>query len=183
MTKGILDKDNYYYVNVYMDCFKAVEVLASFEEVDEKKIVVEGGSQGGALTLATAALHPQIALALADIPYLSHFKRSIELYEKSPYDEIYHYFKLFDPLHETEEAIYRVLSYVDCMNLADRISSPTLISVGLEDTVCPPSTGFAVFNHMTCEKELRVYPEYGHGGFTKHEEEKIKFFAKHIGRA
>jgi cephalosporin-C deacetylase len=181
MTKGILDAHNYYYVNVYMDCYRAIEVLASFEEVDASRMVVEGGSQGGALTLATAALHPKVALAMADIPYLSHFRRSMELYNGSPYDEIYHYFKLFDPLHTQEEQIYRVLSYIDCMNLADRINCPTLISVGLEDTVCPPSTGFAVFNHMSCEKEIRVYPEYGHGGFTWHEEEKIKFFAKHLG--
>jgi cephalosporin-C deacetylase len=180
MTKGILDPDNYYYAYVFMDCCRAVDVLLSFDEVDQNQIIAEGGSQGGALTLAASALHSGVSLALSDIPYLCHFRRSIELFQNSPYSEIYHYFKIHDPLHQTEETVYRTLSYVDCMNLADRITCPILISVGLEDTICPPSTGFAAFNYISSSKEIRVYPEYGHGGFTAHEEEKLKFVNKYI---
>lgn len=135
---------------------------------------------GGALTLAAAALHPKVCLALSDIPYLCHFRRAIELFQGSPYEEISHYFKIHDQLHQTEEIVYKTLSYVDCMNLADRITCPTLISVGLEDTVCPPSTGFAAYNYIKSPKEIRIYPEYGHGGFTTHEEEKLKFAAEYI---
>jgi len=180
MTKGILNPDNYYYSYVYMDCYRAVDTLLSFNEIDQTKLIVEGGSQGGALTLAAASLHPKVCLALSDIPYLCHFRRSIELFQGSPYEEISHYFKIHDQLHHTEDTIYKTLSYVDCMNLADRITCPILISVGLEDMICPPSTGFAAFNYINAPKEIRVYPEYGHGGFTAHEEEKLKFVAKHL---
>ncbi len=180
MTKGILEPDNYYYTYVYMDCYRAADVMLSFHEIDENKLIVEGGSQGGAIALATASLHPKVNLALSDIPYLCHFRRSVELFSSGPYDELSHYFKVHDQLHQTEDTIYKTLSYVDCMNLASRITCPTLVSVGLEDTVCPPSTGFAAFNYINAPKEIRVYPEYGHGGFTAHEEEKLKFVAKHI---
>jgi cephalosporin-C deacetylase len=180
MTQGILDPDNYYYAYVYMDCYRAVDVMLSFDGAYNTKVIVEGGSQGGALTLATAALHPKVSLALSDIPYLCHFRRSIELYSDSPYNEIYHYFKVQDQLHQTEETVYKTLSYVDCMNLADRIKCPTLISVGLEDTICPPSTGFAAYNHIIAPKEIRVYPEYGHGGFSIHDEEKLKFMLRYL---
>ncbi len=180
MTQGILDPDNYYYAYVYMDCYRAIDVMLSLENVNDTKIIVEGGSQGGALTLATASLHPKVNLALSDIPYLCHFRRAIQLYNNSPYDEIYHYFKTQDQLHQTEERIYKTLSYVDCMNLADRIQCPILMSVGLEDMVCPPSTGFAVYNHITAPKDIRTYPEYGHGGFSIHDEEKLKFISQHI---
>ncbi len=180
MTKGILDPDNYYYAYAYMDAYRAVDVLLSFEETDKNKIIAEGGSQGGALTLAVASLHSKVSLALSDIPYLCNFKRSIELFSEGPYREIYHYFKVHDQLHQTEATVYQTLSYVDCMNLADRITCPILISVGLEDTICPPSTAFSAYNHINAPKEIRVYPEYGHGGFTAHEEEKLKFVAKHI---
>jgi cephalosporin-C deacetylase len=180
MTKGILDPDNYYYAYVYMDCYRAVDVMLSFDGIDETKLIAEGGSQGGALTLAAASLHPKVSLALSDIPYLCHFKRSVELFNGSPYNEIYHYFKIHDQLHQTEDTVYKTLSYVDCMNLADRITCPILMSVGLEDTICPPSTGFAAYNVISAPKEMRVYPEYGHGGFTAHEEEKLKFVAKYI---
>jgi cephalosporin-C deacetylase len=38
-----------------------------------------------------------------------------------------------------------------------------LVSVGLWDLICPPSTVFAAYNHMKCEKEMAVYPYNGHG--------------------
>lgn len=178
MTKGILNPYNYYYRFVYMDCVRAVNFVKARKEIDSKRIAVEGGSQGGGLALATGALSDSVSIVLSDYPYLCHFRRAIELYDKSPYDEIYHYFKVHDMLHETEEKVYKTLSYFDCMNLAQMIKADTLISVGLEDTICPPSTIFAAYNHLDTQKEIRIYPEYAHGGFTQHTEEKIAFLGK-----
>jgi len=45
--------------------------------------------------------------------------------------------------------LFRTLSYFDCLNLADQIAVPTLVTVGLMDTICPPSTIFAAYNHIT----------------------------------
>ncbi|MFP4015419.1 MAG: acetylxylan esterase [Halanaerobiales bacterium] len=178
MTNGILNPYNYYYRFAYMDCVRAVEVISKREEIDSDRIAVEGGSQGGGLSLAAGALSDKVKVVMADIPYLCHFRRSVELYDGSPYDEIYHYFKVHDSLHKTEDQIYKTLSYFDCMNLAPMITGDVLISVGLEDTVCPPSTAFAAYNHLDTEKEIRVYPEYGHGGFNQHGEEKTEFLKK-----
>lgn len=181
MTNGILDPDNYYYRYAYMDCVRAVEFIKSREEIDSDKIAVEGGSQGGGLSLAVGALSKDVKVVLSDVPYLCHFRRSIELYNSSPYSEIYHYFKIHDSLHKTEDQVYKTLSYFDGMNLATMIEADVLISVGLEDTVCPPSTVFAAYNHLETEKEIRVYPEYGHGGFQQQSEEKINFLKKRFG--
>ena len=49
------------------------------------------------------------------------------------------------------------------MNLADRITCPTLMSVGLQDTVCPPTTCFHAYNRIPGEKDYRIYPNHGHG--------------------
>ncbi len=178
MTLGILDPASYYYRNVYMDSVRAVDFVASLPETDPADIAVEGGSQGGALTLATAALSPRVALALADVPYLCHFRRAVKISTEGPYDEIYHYFKIHDQLHLTEEKAYETLSYFDVCNLAPRIRGRALVSVGLEDAICPPSTVFAAYNRIPGDKEIRVYPDYGHGGFSRHDEEKIAFLAR-----
>ena len=37
LTKGILDKNEYYYRGVYLDAVRAVEVLASMDGVDSHK--------------------------------------------------------------------------------------------------------------------------------------------------
>lgn len=180
LTKGILNKDNYYYSYVYMDCFRAVEALVALDKIDTDKVIVDGSSQGGALALATAALNERVVIALSDVPFLCDFKRAVEVSSCNPYDEISHYFKLQDPLHETKDEIYKTLSYVDGVNMATRIKCPTLLSVGLEDYVCPPSGAFAAYNNMSCIKDIKVYPNYAHGGFNQQEEEKLKFVNKNI---
>jgi cephalosporin-C deacetylase len=48
------------------------------------------------------------------------------------------------------------------MNLAPDISCPTLVTVGLEDMVCPPSTVFAAFNHIDAPKHIDVFRYYAH---------------------
>jgi cephalosporin-C deacetylase-like acetyl esterase len=76
--------------------------------------------------------------------------------------------------------VYRV-SY-DGFGPATRIASPILLSVALRDTICPPSTGFAVYNHLTAtEKKMCVYPYNGHeGDGAIHEEEKYRFVRQYF---
>ncbi len=35
---------------------------------------------------------------------------------------------------------------------------------GLMDDVCPPSTQFAVYSKITSEKDITIYPDFGHAG-------------------
>lgn len=178
MTLGIFEPKSYYYRNVFMDSVRAVDFIHALPETDGSRIAVDGGSQGGALALAAGALSPHVSRVLSDVPYLCHFRRAVELSTEGPYGEISHYFKIHDPLHATEERIFDTLSYFDCCNLADRIRGDCLLSVGLEDTICPPSTIFAAFNRIRAPKEIRVYPDFGHSGSSLHEEEKVSFLAK-----
>ena len=174
MTKGIDDPTTYYYRYAYMDCVRALEVARSFTEVGP--IFVTGGSQGGGLTLAVAALVQDkgIAGAMVDYPFLCHVERSLELFTDGPYHELVH---LWKRLPFAVQKHLRTLSYFDGMNIAPRISYPVLLSVGLLDTVCPPSTAFAVYNHLlSVEKQIAVYPYNGHeGGGAVHDEEKYRF--------
>lgn len=118
-----------------------------------------------------------ISYLLADVPFLTHFKRSIQLSTEGPYREVNHYFKLHDPLQKNRSAVFDALSYVDCMNLASFVSCPSLIGVGLEDRVCPPSSGFALYHHLGGEMHIQVYPEFGHELPAIHVERKLQFIA------
>jgi len=159
MTQGILDKEAYYYRYVYADCVRAVDLAASLETVDASRLGVVGTSQGGGLGLAAAALAPKrVRVAAACVPFLCHYRRAVDLAEH-PYREIADYIRAWP---DRAEAVFETLSYFDNLNLADRIRARTLVSVGLWDLICPPSTVFAVANHMTCRKELAVYPCTGH---------------------
>ena len=68
------------------------------------------------------------------------------------------------------------LRYVDCALLARRITARCLLSVGLMDTICPPSTVFAAYNEITAGKEIAVYPFTGHGVPAVHVERQLRHF-------
>lgn len=178
MTNGITDPEEYYYRFVYMDSARAVDYLLQREDIDTDRIAVEGGSQGGGLSLAVGALSPEVKVIMADIPFLCHFRRAVRLSQSNPYLEFARYFSMHDSLHKTEAQVYRTLSYFDNLNLAGYIKADTLMSIGLEDVICPPSTSMAAYNHITAKKELRVYPDFGHGGFPQQDEEKLFFLKK-----
>ena len=63
----------------------------------------------------------------------------------------------------TPESTLKTLSYFDTMNLAHRIKCPTLMGVGLQDSICPPSTSFATYNRITAPRDYRIYEDSGHG--------------------
>jgi len=159
MTKGILDEREYYYRGVYVDCVRAIDVLCAQPEVDVTRIGVTGGSQGGGLTLAVAGLDRRPALAMADVPFLCHFERPLEISDAYPYREIADFLRRYPG---TDERVFRTLSYFDGMNLAADIACPTLVTVGLEDTVCPPSTVFAAYNWIEAPKNIDVFRYYAH---------------------
>lgn len=155
------DKEKYIYRGAYMDCVRAVDFLCSRPEVDVSRIAVEGASQGGALTFATAALNnDRIAVCAPQVPFLSDFRDYFRV-ATWPANEFKNYVEIEKKL--TWDEVYYTLSYFDIKNLAPMIRAPLLMGVGLMDDVCPPHINFAAYNNVTCEKKYLVYPQAGHG--------------------
>ena len=155
------DKEKYIYRGAYMDCVRAVDFLCSRPEVDASRIAVEGASQGGALTFATAALNnDRIAVCAPQVPFLSDFRDYFKV-AVWPGNE---FVELIDQKKKLtwDEAFY-TLSYFDIKNLAPMIKAPMLMGAGLMDEVCPPHINFAAYNLVTAEKKYIVYPNAGHG--------------------
>jgi len=179
MTQGILDKDAYYYRYVYADGVRALELAAGLDSVDPDRIGVTGGSQGGGLSLAAAALAPgRVRCAAPHVAFLCHYQRAVAMAE-NPYREIADYVKAWP---DREDRVFETLSYFDNMNLADRIRARSLVSVGLWDLICPPSTVFAVYNHMKCPKEIVMYPCTGHEEPDDWRERVFAFMTAGLGR-
>ena len=175
MTQGIRDPRSYYYRYVYADAVRALELLARRDEVDAKRLAITGVSQGGGITLAVAALSDRPQLALADVPFLCDFRRGVAITTIGPYPEIPLFLKSFPHLFEQA---FRTLSYCDNLNLAPMIKCRTVISNCLWDDICPPSTIYAVYNHMACEKQMELYPFHKHEVPHDHNETKFRLITE-----
>jgi cephalosporin-C deacetylase len=164
LLRGIDDNpDNLLYRHLYLDTARLAQIVMELDGVDQNRVGATGFSQGGGLTLACAALEPRVKLAAPVYPFLSDYRRAWELdLGKAPYDEITEYFRKRDPMHQREEEIFTRLGYVDVQHLAPRVQARTMLTVSLNDYVCPPSTQFAAYNKLTCEKSYRLYPDFGH---------------------
>lgn len=151
------------YRQLFLDTVQLARVVMALPGVDPTRVTATGGSQGGGLTLACAALEPRIRALAPVYPFLCDYRR-VWLMDlaKNAYGELQGYFRMFDPLHEREAEVFERLGYIDVQHLAERIRGEVMFTVGLMDTTCPPSTQFAAYNKLIAPKSLRVYPDFGH---------------------
>ena len=178
LTRGILDPKQYYFVRAYADTVRALDFACSRDEVDLERIAVTGVSQGGGLALAAASLDPRPRLCMSEVPGFCHFRRTLEITKHPPWNELITYFQRRPP--EDCDRAMRTLSYVELNNLTDRILCPTLVSCGLQDELCPPSTVFTAFNRIATEdKQIDTFPFHGHVGGL-HRETQIIWARKHL---
>jgi cephalosporin-C deacetylase len=148
---------------IFLDTAQLAGIVMRMNDVDATRVGAMGGSQGGALTLACAALEPRIKRAAPVFPFLSDYRRIWEMDQaKAAYEELQGFFRRHDPQHRREEEVFTRLGYIDVQNLAPRIKAGVMMGTGLMDTVCPPSTQFAAYNKIASEKRMEIYPDFGH---------------------
>ena len=166
------------FVQIFLDTAQLARIVMAMPDVDPARVGATGGSQGGGLALACAALEPRVKRAAPVFPFLCDYKRIWQMdLAKDAYGELREFFKRFDPRHEREDAVFERLGYVDVQHLAPRIRAKVLIAVGLMDTICPPSTQFAAYNKITSAKRMDLYPDFGHEGLQGHDDRIFQFLA------
>lgn len=165
IIRGLEEKDpqKLLYRDIFLDTAELAKIVMELEYIDAGRVYATGESQGGALTIACAALEPGIAKAAAVYPFLSDYKRVWDMdLGKQAYIELKEYFRNFDPRHEHESETFHKLGYIDLQNMAPRIKGQVLMFTGLMDDICPPSTQYALYNKLTCVKKHIIYPDFGH---------------------
>lgn len=164
IVRGLLDgPEKLLYRQIFLDTAVLVKVVRAFPEIDETRMAAYGGSQGGGLSLVCAALSPDIKRAAVMYPFLCDYKRVWEIdCGGSAYEELDRFFRAHDPRHEREEEFFTRLGYIDVQYLTPRIRADVLWATALRDQSCPASSQFAAYNHLTCEKKMLLYPDFGH---------------------
>lgn len=175
------DKHDLLVRDQFLDTALLAKIVMGLDYVDETRVASHGGSQGGAFSVACAALVPSIKLCLPTYPYLSDYKRVWDMdLACGAYEGLRYYFRCYDPKHEREDEIFEKLGYIDLQNLAKRIKAEVVMSTGLMDTTCPPSTQFAIYNKITSKKNVIIYPDFGHEILEDNDIEIFKFIQENL---
>ncbi len=151
------------YRQIFLDAAQLARIVMGMEEVDASRVAAMGASQGGGLSLACAALVPELWRAVPVYPFLCDYRRvwEMDLAERA-YEELKDYFRRFDPTHQREQEVFTRLGYLDVQHLAGRIRAEVLMATALMDQTCPPSTQFAAYNKIRSPKSMVLYPDFGH---------------------
>ena len=166
LVNGLDSRENYYMKRVYLACVRCVDLLTSLPEWDGKNVIVQGGSQGGALALVTAGLDKRVTACVANHPALSDMAG----YKAGRAGGYPHLFNKTTDM-DTPEKI-ATLAYYDVVNFARQITVPVYMTWGFNDNTCPPTTSYIVYNVLNSPKEALITPinehwtsedtEYGH---------------------
>jgi cephalosporin-C deacetylase len=177
MTKGVLDKNDYYYRRVFTDGVRAIDALIGLDFIDAERIAVCGGSQGGGISLAVAGIDNRIKAVMPDVPFLCDFPRAVRSAGRDPYLEIVRFLAQH---RDKKDMVFETLRYFDGVNFARQSKAPALFSVALMDDVCPPSTIFGAFKaYAGADKTLVEYEFNNHeGGQVFQDREQMRWLSK-----
>src|SRR5260221_13221893 len=159
-TFHLADRERCYYHRVYLGCVRANDFLVSHPKWDGKSLAVTGGSQGGALSIVTAALDPRVTGLAAYYPALSDTTG----YTKGRAGGWPHMFKEESP-HRTPAKL-STIRYYDVVNFARRVKAPGLYSWGYNDETCPPTPMYSAWTGIPPPKNLLLALRTGHAPAT-----------------
>lgn len=156
---GIEDRDTYYYKRIYTGCVRAIDYLMTLSEWDGENVGVTGGSQGGALSIVTAALHPDVDFVASFYPALSDVS-GYQVGRAGGWPRMF--VNANDRPEINHKKALRVMGYYDVVNFARRVKCPGFYNYGFNDNTCPPTSVRAALNVIKAPKVIIENPASYH---------------------
>lgn len=152
---GIEERGTYYYKRVYTGCVRAIDFLMTLPEWDGENVGVTGGSQGGALSIVTAALHPEVDFVASFYPALSDVS-GYQVGRAGGWPRMF--VSANDRPEINHKKALRVMGYYDVVNFARRVKCPGFYNYGFNDNTCPPTSVCAALNVIKAPKHIVENP-------------------------
>lgn len=164
---GMEDPYRYYHRRSLQAAMRALDYLYSRPDMDTSRIIVFGGSQGGGLSLLTAAIDKRVNAVVATVPAFCNNEKG------------------FHPLQDIKDQrhrqkVIRTMSYYDAALAAPLIKVPVLIGVGFIDNTCPPANVYSMFNNLGGPKKIENFYTTGHGSPPNWRAETIQWILENI---
>lgn len=174
LENGIDNRDRYYMKHVYLALVRCIDLLTSLPEWDGRNVAVQGGSQGGALALVAAGFDKRVNLCVVNHPALSDMAGYTEKGRTGGYPHFNRMTGLYTPSNIS------TMAYYDVVNFARKVKANTYMTWGYNDNTCPPTTSYAVWNTLNCEKESLITPINEHWTSDATEYGQMVWIKKHL---
>jgi cephalosporin-C deacetylase-like acetyl esterase len=156
------DKDQNYYKRVYLGCVRAIDFIESLDCYDGT-LAVTGNSQGGALSIVTAALDDRVDYLAAVYPALCELTGYLHGRAGGwPHLFLDEFTNKSDKVENSK--------YYDVVNFARFVTVPGWYTWGYNDNICPPTSMYAAYNVIEAPKELHVFQETQHWLFPEQDQ-------------
>lgn len=167
--RGMASRDTYYYKDVYVGCVRALDFLCSLPQWDGMNAIVTGGSQGGALTIVTAALHEKVTACAPFYPALCDLTAFLH-HRAGGWPKFFTQWSDDSKITVAADQAVETLRYFDVVNFARLLKVPTFMSWGYNDDTCSPTSVWAAWNEIKAPKDLDITPSSGHWRFPASQE-------------
>ena len=147
VNHGKASREGFYYQGAVMDLVRAIDCVVTRDDIDSDRIGVSATSQGGMLSLQLTSVDARVKACVAHVPYLCDFRNNAAFADS--------------PLSK-DAAFLATWDSFDPVNLASRITAPTLLSAGGADVLCPAATIQAVYARLAGVKSIAHFPELAH---------------------
>jgi dipeptidyl aminopeptidase/acylaminoacyl peptidase len=170
--------------NGIKDIKSCVDYLVTNRIADPKRIGITGGSYGGYMTMAGLTEYPELFAAGVNLFGMVNFFTFFQ--HTQPWMAAISTTEYGDPVTQKD-----LLEKLSPLGKLDRISAPTMVQHGANDTNVPVVEAEQIVNHLKSRNvtvEYILFPDEGHGwrktpNRIKSTVEMVRFFDKHLNRA
>lgn len=154
---GRNDRDSMFFHEMVMRLIRAIDVITAQPQWDGKTVMVHGCSQGGAQAVMAGCLDPRVDLVCAEIPAMcDHTGMAADRASGWPL------LVECDGEGAPDARQLKAARYYDVVNFARHVTVPTYVTAGIIDSLCPPTTVYAMYNQLKGEKHMLEHPTTGH---------------------
>ncbi|MFD1628318.1 acetylxylan esterase [Pseudopedobacter beijingensis] len=151
-------KDDYYFKRVYLGSKRALDFIYTLAQFDGHTLAVTGVSQGGALSIVTAALDPRVKFVLAYCPALAELTGFI-------HNRAAGWPHLFNHANQhlaASKDYIKTAAYYDVVNFAKYVRASGYYSWGFNDEITPATSIYSMYNIIQGPKKIFIDPEVSH---------------------
>lgn len=183
VSEGLAAPETYYNCDMLLRALRAMDYARSLPEWDGKRLIVIGGSLGGAQGIPVIAMTPEVSLAMISVPaYVDMLGATARYPRTSGWPKSNRKLKPDGTLPNPVAA--KTLAYYDGVNFAKDIHCEIYVQAGLADqSVCPVGV-WAFYNALASRnKHMTMHPDLGHAEYNYPNAEGVRRIREYIRAA